>query len=166
MSLELGQSDNHNIGPNCGALGPAVEYLTDVAQRTIPLWDARLLRADAYREHAFHVARFRNYEFELLVGGRTVDKPVNCLVRTGTEISRKRWPFVVADPSAGHGPFIGGVGRRSQRFVGAQPPNIDDVGTATTSPAHDAAGLITGETLYVDGGYRIINKHFHHGTKE
>ena len=35
--------------------------------------------------------------------------------------------------------------------------SIDDVGTATAFLAHDAARLITGETLYVDGGYHIID---------
>jgi enoyl-[acyl-carrier protein] reductase I len=35
--------------------------------------------------------------------------------------------------------------------------SIDDVGLATAFLAHDAARLITGETLYVDGGYHIID---------
>jgi enoyl-[acyl-carrier protein] reductase I len=35
--------------------------------------------------------------------------------------------------------------------------SIDDVGIATAFLAHDAARLITGETLYVEGGYHIID---------
>jgi enoyl-[acyl-carrier protein] reductase I len=35
--------------------------------------------------------------------------------------------------------------------------NIDDVGMAVAFLAHDAAKLITGETLYIDGGYHIID---------
>jgi enoyl-[acyl-carrier protein] reductase I len=35
--------------------------------------------------------------------------------------------------------------------------SIDDVGVATAFLAHDAARLITGETLYSDGGYHIID---------
>jgi enoyl-[acyl-carrier protein] reductase I len=35
--------------------------------------------------------------------------------------------------------------------------SIDDVGVATAFLAHDAARLLTGETLYVDGGYHIID---------
>jgi len=35
--------------------------------------------------------------------------------------------------------------------------SIDDVGITTAFLAHDAAKLITGETLYVDGGYHIID---------
>ncbi len=35
--------------------------------------------------------------------------------------------------------------------------SIDDVGIDTAFLAHDAAKLITGETLYIDGGYHIID---------
>jgi enoyl-[acyl-carrier protein] reductase I len=35
--------------------------------------------------------------------------------------------------------------------------SIDDVGAATAFLAHDAARLLTGDTLYVDGGYHIID---------
>ena len=35
--------------------------------------------------------------------------------------------------------------------------SIDDVGAATAFLAHDAARLITGNTLYIDGGYHIID---------
>ena len=35
--------------------------------------------------------------------------------------------------------------------------SIDDVGFATAFLAHDATRLITGSTLYVDGGYHIID---------
>ena len=35
--------------------------------------------------------------------------------------------------------------------------SIEDVGVTTAFLAHDAARLITGETLYIDGGYHIID---------
>jgi len=35
--------------------------------------------------------------------------------------------------------------------------SIDDVGVATAFLAHDAARLITGNTLYVDGGYHVMD---------
>jgi enoyl-[acyl-carrier protein] reductase I len=35
--------------------------------------------------------------------------------------------------------------------------SIDDIGVATAFLAHDAARLITGDTLYVDGGYHIVD---------
>jgi len=53
--------------------------------------------------------------------------------------------------------------------------SIDDVGAATAFLAHDAARLITGETVFIDGGYHIIDKGSWHrstsnaeetGTKE
>ncbi|MCD2185058.1 enoyl-ACP reductase FabI [Rhizobium sp. GN54] len=34
---------------------------------------------------------------------------------------------------------------------------VDDVGVATAFLAHDAARLITGQVLYVDGGYHIVD---------
>ncbi|CAM5207664.1 Enoyl-[acyl-carrier-protein] reductase [NADH] OS=Bosea thiooxidans OX=53254 GN=SAMN05660750_03396 PE=3 SV=1 [Bosea thiooxidans] len=34
---------------------------------------------------------------------------------------------------------------------------IDDVGAATAFLAHDAARLITGQVLYIDGGYHIVD---------
>jgi enoyl-[acyl-carrier protein] reductase I len=35
--------------------------------------------------------------------------------------------------------------------------SIDDVGAATAFLAHDAARLITGDTLYIDGGYHVMD---------
>jgi enoyl-[acyl-carrier protein] reductase I len=35
--------------------------------------------------------------------------------------------------------------------------SVDGVGVATAFLAHDAGRLIIGETLYVDGGYHIID---------
>ena len=35
--------------------------------------------------------------------------------------------------------------------------SIDDVGVATAFLAHDAARLITGDTIYIDGGYHIMD---------
>ena len=35
--------------------------------------------------------------------------------------------------------------------------SIDDVGVATAILAHDAAKLITGDTIFIDGGYHIVD---------
>lgn len=35
--------------------------------------------------------------------------------------------------------------------------SIDDIGAATAFLAHDAARLITAETVFIDGGYHIVN---------
>ena len=34
---------------------------------------------------------------------------------------------------------------------------IEDVGAATAFLAHDAARLITGDTIYIDGGYHVVD---------
>src|ERR1700750_1917108 len=34
---------------------------------------------------------------------------------------------------------------------------IEDVGVATAFLAHDAARLITGDTIYIDGGYHVVD---------
>ena len=47
--------------------------------------------------------------------------------------------------------------RRRPKRRRASLVSIDDVGIATAFLAHDAARLITGETLYIDGGYHIID---------
>jgi NAD(P)-dependent dehydrogenase (short-subunit alcohol dehydrogenase family) len=49
-------------------------------------------------------------------------------------------------------PEGGGLRRRNRSLV-----SIEDVGVATAFLAHDAARLITCETLYIDGGYHIID---------
>ena len=54
-----------------------------------------------------------NYELELVVDGRTLERPVNYALAKvvpppGIEIDPRRRPFIVVDPRAGHGPGIGG----------------------------------------------------------
>jgi enoyl-[acyl-carrier protein] reductase I len=57
-----------------------------------------------------------------------------------------------------------GIGEFDQRSAKAQETaparslaSIDGVGIAAGFRATDAAKLITGETLYIDGGYHIID---------
>ncbi len=97
-----------------GMLAPAMEYAIDAAQRTVLFWDVMRQRGNQYREHMAETApHVLDYKVELVVDGRTLDRPVNyCLVRvvppTGVEINSKLRPFIVVDPRAGHGPGIGG----------------------------------------------------------
>jgi len=92
----------------------AIEYATDAAQRTVLFWDVLRQRGNQYREHmAENAPHVLDYEVELVVDGRELDRPVNyALVRVvppkGTEINPKLRPFIVVDPRAGHGPGIGG----------------------------------------------------------
>jgi hypothetical protein len=64
-------------------------------------------RGNQYREHMADTApHVLNYKVELVVDGRTLERPVNYgLVRvvppTGVEINPKLRPFIVVDPRAG-----------------------------------------------------------------
>ena len=109
-------SDNQQVSGSAplGLFGPAFEYMTDAAQRSVLFLDVMRQRSDQYREHlAETVPNVLDYEAELVMDGRTLGRPVNyLLVRivppAGVEIDPTRRPFVVVDPRAGHGPGIGG----------------------------------------------------------
>ncbi len=93
----------------------AAEYWIDAWQRSILTWDLLRQRGNQYLEHE----KSGNppvlvFDYEMVVDGRTLDKPANyALVRITPPAdcpapdARKR-PFVVIDPRAGHGPGIGG----------------------------------------------------------
>src|SRR5262245_20159829 len=93
---------------------PAIEYMTDAAQRWVLFWDVMRERGNQYRQHLVETApHVLDYKVELVMDGRALDRPVNYgLVRVvpppGTEIDLTRRPFIVVDPRAGHGPGIGG----------------------------------------------------------
>ena len=112
MSSTEGKSEQ-NMSP-FGMFTPAVEYATDAFQRSILFWDVMRQRGNQYREHLAEKApHVLDYKAELVVDGRTLDRPVNyALVRivppAGVEINPKLRPFIVVDPRAGHGPGIGG----------------------------------------------------------
>ncbi len=98
----------------CGLFAPAIEYMVDAAQRSLLFWDVMRQRGNQYHEHLAKIApHVLDYAAELVIDGRTLDRPVNyVLVRIipprGTDIDPARRPFVVVDPRAGHGPGIGG----------------------------------------------------------
>src|SRR5215468_9825941 len=97
-----------------GVFAPAMEYAIDAFQRGVLFWDVMRQRGNQYLEHmAEAVPNVLDYEAELVVDGRTLERPVNyALVRivppTGVKIDPKLRPFIVVDPRAGHGPGIGG----------------------------------------------------------
>jgi pimeloyl-ACP methyl ester carboxylesterase len=97
-----------------GLFAPAFEYAIDAAQRSILFWDVMRQRGNQYREHLTETApHVLDYEVELVVDGRKLNKPVNyglarVIPPAGAEIDPSLRPFVVVDPRAGHGPGIGG----------------------------------------------------------
>ena len=92
----------------------AVEYSIDAWQRSILFLDVLRRRAAQAEEHAAQIApHVLDYEAELVLDGRSLERPVNyALTRIvpteGVDIDPLKRPFVVVDPRAGHGPGIGG----------------------------------------------------------
>ena len=114
MSASEAKFPGGGLAASLGPFAPAMEYATDAAQRSLLFWDVMRQRGNAYVEHLnAAVPHVLEYQPELVVDGRKLDRPVNyALVRIvpppGVDIDMKRRPFVVIDPRAGHGPGIGG----------------------------------------------------------
>jgi len=102
---------------------PAIDYWIDGWQRTILFWDVLRQRSDQYyAQKAKAVPHVLSFTVDLVLDGRTFDRPVNYgLVRVqppeGVVIDPKKRPFVVVDPRAGHGPGIGGFKADSELGV-------------------------------------------------
>jgi hypothetical protein len=98
----------------------AIEYWVDVCQRSILLLDVLRQRGNNYIEHnARKAPHVLSFEPELVLDGRLLPRPVNyALVRIvapkGTAVDRRKRPFIVFDPRAGHGPGIGGMKHDSE----------------------------------------------------
>ena len=103
--------------------GPVGEYMTDAMQRTVLFWDVMRQRSEQYySERAKEVPHVLRFDAELVLDGRTFEKPVNyLLVRVrppaGMTADERKRPFVVVDPRAGHGPGIGGFKADSELGV-------------------------------------------------
>ena len=101
----------------------AWDYWVDAWQRTILFWDVLRQRSEQYyAEKAKAVPHVLSFDAELLLDGRTFERPVNYgLARIkppqGVVIDPKKRPFVVVDPRAGHGPGIGGFKADSELGV-------------------------------------------------
>ncbi len=93
---------------------PLTEYLIDAGQRSILFWDTLRQRGNQFLEHMSRdTPHVLQYEFELILDGRTMNEPVNySLVKIkppqGVTIDDCKRPCVVVDPRAVHGPGIGG----------------------------------------------------------
>jgi pimeloyl-ACP methyl ester carboxylesterase len=134
------------------AFGAAMDFAADAVQRSILFCDVMRQRGNQYHEHLAEIApHVLDYKIELVVDGRTLERPVNyALVRVlppeDVKLDRTRRPFVVVDPRAGHGPGIGGFKADSEigvafkaghpcYFVGFLPEpvsgqTIEDIGRA------------------------------------
>jgi pimeloyl-ACP methyl ester carboxylesterase len=112
--MPASQSPNRELLPALGIFAPAFEYLVDVAQRSVLYLDVMRQRGNQFREYLAQTApHVLDFEVELIVDGRTLQRPVNyALVRIvppkTVRLDPTLRPFVVVDPRAGHGPGIGG----------------------------------------------------------
>jgi Protein of unknown function (DUF3141) len=156
-------SSTAGVTPPLGIFAPAMDYLIDAAQRSVLFWDVMRQRGNQYREHLAETApHVLEFEVELLLDGRTLDRPVNyalarVLPPSGADIDPRRRPFVVVDPRAGHGPGIAGFKADSEigvafkaghpcYFVGFLPDpvpgqTIEDVARAEASFLEKVAAL-------------------------
>jgi len=92
----------------------AWSYWVDAWQRGVLFLDVMQQRSKQYEEHAAklapHVLKFAT---ELVMDGRKLPRPVNYVLARiappqGVEIDKRKRPFIIVDPRAGHGPGIGG----------------------------------------------------------
>jgi hypothetical protein len=102
------------------SFGPVWDYWVDAWQRSIIMLDVLRQRGNIVNEHKTQeVPHVLNFAAELVIDGRTLERPVNYgLVRIvpppGVQIDPVKRPFIVVDPRAGHGPGIGGMKHDSE----------------------------------------------------
>jgi hypothetical protein len=140
------------------------EYWIDGWQRTILFWDVLRQRSDEYyQQRAKAVPHVLSFDAELVLDGRTLERPVNYgLVRilppAGVVIDPKKRPFVVVDPRAGHGPGIGGFKADSELgvamraghpcyFVGFSPEPM---------PGQTIEDIMKAEAIFLE---KVIERH-------
>lgn len=101
-------------------LQQVVGYWVDACQRSILFMDIMRERGNNYLEHTAEKApHVLTFQFDVIMNGFALERPVNyVLVRIvpppGTNIDRRKRPFIVFDPRAGHGPGIGGMKHDSE----------------------------------------------------
>ena len=103
-----------------GWTNPVQEYWADACQRWLLTLDALRQRDNNYLEQKRLISpAVLNFAFEVLMDGRTFERPVNyVLVRitppAGATVDPRKRPFVIFDPRAGQGPGIGGMKHESE----------------------------------------------------
>ncbi|SOY73159.1 DUF3141 domain-containing protein [Cupriavidus taiwanensis] len=98
----------------------AYAYAVDSMQRAILFWDTIRQRGNNFVENAVQGLKpVLHFEYETVLDGRSLARPVNyALLKikppAGVTIDKRRRPYVIIDPRAGHGPGIGGFKDDSQ----------------------------------------------------
>jgi hypothetical protein len=108
------------MSDSLAATNPLFDYWRDAFERSVLFLDVLRARGNDYREQSKREApHVLNFEPELIVDGRRLERPVNyALVRIrpppGVETDPSKRPFIIFDPRAGHGPGIGGMKHDSE----------------------------------------------------
>src|SRR5262249_27825843 len=103
-----------------GWTNPLQEYWLGACQRRILTLDVLRERGNGYLEQKERISpAVLNFPFEVLLDGRTFERPVNyVLIRitppAGITSDPRKRPFVIFDPRAGQGPGIGGMKHDSE----------------------------------------------------
>ncbi|MFZ2135571.1 MAG: DUF3141 domain-containing protein [Xanthobacteraceae bacterium] len=117
---EAAQRLTRSSSSSFGWTNPVQEYWVDACQRWLLTLDALRQRGNTYLEQKRLISpAVLNFGFEVLMDGRTFERPVNyVLVRitppAGAAVDPRKRPFVVFDPRAGQGPGIGGMNHESE----------------------------------------------------
>ena len=107
MTVTQDNSSDKAVAPTFGPFAPAIEYMLDAAQRSVLFWDVMRQSGNQYQEHLAEVApHVLSYAAELVIDGRTLDRPVNyALVRIIPLLRRGRSPAALCRRDPGrHGP--------------------------------------------------------------
>jgi pimeloyl-ACP methyl ester carboxylesterase len=142
----------------------AWEYWIDACQRAILFWDVMRQRGNQYyAQKAKDVPHVLVFEGELVLDGRTFDRPVNYgLVHVtppkGVVIDPKKRPFVVMDPRAGHGPGIGGFKADSELGVAMRAGHDSYIVGFTPDPVpgQTIEDIMRAEAIFLE---RVIDRH-------
>jgi pimeloyl-ACP methyl ester carboxylesterase len=95
-------------------------YAVDAMQRSVLFWDTLWQRGNNFVENtAQGLKPVLHFDYEIVLDGRTFDRPVNyALLRitppSGVTVDPALRPYIIIDPRAGHGPGIGGFKEDSQ----------------------------------------------------
>src|SRR5271163_3882226 len=108
------------MSDSLAATNPLFDYWRDAFGRSVLFLDVLRARGNDYREQSKREApHVLNFEPELIVDGRRLERPVNyALLRIrpspGVQTDPSKRPFIIFDPRAGHGPGIGGMKHDSE----------------------------------------------------
>src|SRR5260221_13654943 len=150
--------------PSFQLLQHAVDYWIDTWQRSVLFLDVLRQRGNNHLEHAAEqVPNVLHFEFELVMGGRELERPVNYgLVRilppVGGQPDPRKRPFIVFDPRAGHGPGIGGMKPDSEIGVvlRAGPPCYFVGFTRNPMPGQAVEDVCRAEARFVE---KVVELH-------